>query len=67
MTGITIKCEGCGEHILQLFDLGIAQKCPGCGRMIALNIIDLSDRTHVRRRLQSVLEREARPKRKIVI
>ncbi len=65
MTGCTIKCEGCGEHILQLFDMGRAQKCPGCGRMIALNVIDLSDRPHVRRRLKSVLEREAQPKQKI--
>ena len=67
MTGFSIKCERCGDEILLLFDPGRAQKCPTCGRLIAGNVIDLSDRTHVRRRLKSVLEREAENRRRVKI
>ena len=67
MTGFSIKCDRCGGEILLLFDLGRAQKCPTCDHLIAANVVDLSDRTYVRRRLKSVLEREALPKKKITL
>jgi hypothetical protein len=63
VTGFSIKCERCGGEILLLFDLGRAQKCPTCDHLIAGNVVDLSDRTYVRRRLKSVLEREAKNRR----
>jgi len=65
MSRTIIKCESCGEIILKPYDPAKAQKCPGCGRMTALNIVDLSDRPDVLRRLKSVLEREAENRKRI--
>lgn len=62
-----IKCEACGEVILEPYDPKLAQKCPNCGRMTGLNIVDLADRPDVLRRLKSVIEKESELRRKIDI
>jgi hypothetical protein len=54
MAKTIIQCEGCGELILRPFDEHGVNRCPACGRMMSLNVVDLSDRPDILRRLRAV-------------
>ncbi len=49
-----VRCDACGELILQPYDEHGVNRCPGCGRMMSLNVVDLSDRPEVLRRLKAI-------------
>jgi acetyl-CoA carboxylase beta subunit len=49
-----VRCDACGELILQPYDEQRVNRCPGCGRMMSLDVVDLSDRPEVLRRLKAI-------------
>jgi hypothetical protein len=64
MPKLILRCDTCGEAILQPYDESKVQRCPGCGRIASLNIVDLSDRPDILRRLDSIkTERPLRRKK----
>lgn len=54
MAKTIIHCAGCGELILRPFNENGINRCPACGRMMSLNVVDLSDRPDILRRLRAV-------------
>ncbi|UCH83219.1 MAG: hypothetical protein JSW50_12250 [Candidatus Latescibacterota bacterium] len=54
MPKLILKCDSCGEAILQPYDEDKVQRCPSCGRITSLNVVDLSDRPDILRRLDSI-------------
>jgi uncharacterized OB-fold protein len=54
-----VRCDACGEVILKPYEEEKVNRCPGCGRMMSLNVVDLSDRPEVLRRLKAI--RQERP------
>jgi len=64
MPKLILQCNSCGEAILQPYDETKVQRCPSCGRITSLNVVDLSDRPDILRRLDSIkAERPPRPKK----
>jgi len=52
MPKLIVKCNHCGELILQPYDEHMVQRCPGCGRTMSLEVVDLSDKLDALRRLK---------------
>lgn len=64
MPKLILRCDGCGEAILQPYDENKVQRCPSCGRITSLNVVDLSARPDILRRLDSIkTERPLRRKK----
>lgn len=65
MSRTVIRCDGCGETVLLTRGEPGVNRCPACGRMMSLNVVDLSDRPEVLRRLKAVQqERPLKGRRK---
>lgn len=67
MPKLIIKCNSCGEIILQPYDEHMVQRCPRCERTMSLDVVDLSDRPDLLRRLkpaQPTQEPAREPRRK---
>ena len=52
MPKLIVKCNSCGELILQPYDEHMVQRCPSCERTMSLEVVDLSDKLDALRRLK---------------
>ena len=65
MPKLIVKCNSCEKLILEPYDEHMVQRCPGCGRTMSLDVVDLSDRPDVLRRLRPTQHEQKRePRRK---
>ena len=53
MSEFIIRCDSCGEIILQPYDRTKVQPCPGCGHIMSLVVVDLSKHPEAIRHLAS--------------
>jgi acetyl-CoA carboxylase beta subunit len=52
MPKLVVKCNHCGELILQPYVEHTIQRCPACGRTMSLDVVDLSDQPEKLRQLK---------------